>query len=288
MKRAVVFLVILLVLVQFAIAVNANEILPATVNALKFDAEPTFDGVITEEEWGEPTLKDVVNGNPEQVFLTAGAPELTWTAWLRWDSNYFYLALQTPDTKHSNRQEGANLWGGDCVQLKLDPLGNWQSQGQSDKTYKSDKAVDVVFALNSKINQSVSHCWNEGKNVIEGAKVAVKHENNMTSYEIAIPWAFLEVKVEAGDDIGLAIGRLSASNDSDDPNQAYDGCLEWGSGTILNRTDPAACGTNKVVLSSDKAVEPNVPTGDSAAFAQAIIFFVLASVLFIAKRKVKV
>lgn len=276
MKKTVILLVFLLIFMLVPITGHAEDILPASVNALKFTTSPTFDGNITAEEWGQPTLADVVPGNPPQVYKTDGAPDLTWTAWLRWDSDYFYLALRTPDTKHSNRQEGPALWAGDSVQLKIDPLGNWQSQGQSAKTYVSAKALDVIFARSSIRNANESHCWNTGKEgAIPGIKLGIKNENNITSYEIAIPWTFLNQTVKANDIIGLAIGRLSSSNDADDPGAAYDGCIEWGSGTILNRTDPAACGTNKVTLSNTLAIEPNTDTSD----VHNINYFILAALL---------
>lgn len=86
-------------------------------NALKFTAQPTIDGVISEEEWGAPTL--TVKANEAAVkedaelgvnqfntyfeYAEGGIQDplllekMAYDFWLRYDDDYFYIAVKVND-----------------------------------------------------------------------------------------------------------------------------------------------------------------------------------------------
>ena len=100
------------------ILVSAMFVMPTSaaqsnveVTAYAFETQPTFDGVITEEEWGAYTVEvkaseaSTVNStttNPLNTFVyddgsNGAAEKLQYKLWMRWDKEYFYVAAQIED-----------------------------------------------------------------------------------------------------------------------------------------------------------------------------------------------
>lgn len=138
------------------IMLSALFVMPASaaqsnvdVSALKFTKQPTFDGVISEEEWGAMTFS--VKGseaaakgdeavNEFNTYIEFEEEEIReamqYDVWLRWDAEFFYLGVIVHDPDgHSLPDGGANIWNGDVVQFRVDPNGPNSCMKKADPNY---------------------------------------------------------------------------------------------------------------------------------------------------------
>ena len=243
MRKLLVVTFLIIAIFSQAALVNALE--PDTGEALKFTKPPTIDGTISPEEWGEPTKKDVQHGSPANAIARNPEQGIKFDLWLRYDDNNVYIALQTPDENLINTNSGHDMWNGDAIQLEVDPLGNWQSQGKSDYYYLSDNAREIAYSYSSKEHKSQAWCYTIGGEP-EG-EFAVANRDGLTTYEISIPWSFFDVEAPAaGSDIGFTVALLTCRDYS------YDGWLEYGSGCLLEKSEEDSSGNNKIVLSESE------------------------------------
>ncbi|HHT94203.1 MAG TPA: hypothetical protein GXZ66_11980 [Clostridiaceae bacterium] len=238
--RRVIILCFLIIAVLSTQLVSVNALEPDTREALKFTKPPTIDGTISAEEWGDPTVKGIKHGEPSNAIAKDSSQDITFDVWVRWDDNNVYIALQTPDEKLINLNTGELMWNGDAVQLEVDPLGNWQSQGKSDYTYVSENAREIVYSNNSNDHKAQAWCYTLGGEP-EG-EYSISNVDGTTTYEISIPWSFFDVD-GPGEEIGLTIALLTCSS------YTYDGWLEYGSGCIMEKAEEDKSGNNKIVLS---------------------------------------
>ena len=119
----------------------------ASVKAPYFDVKPTIDGVVSEAEWGTPTVtvnqaevgesKFVAEGdvpaannlntffyrNPATTYDVENL-NMKFTLWVRWDENYYYIAVKVNDPDGHSLKNGKNeTWNGDAFQTRVDPEG---------------------------------------------------------------------------------------------------------------------------------------------------------------------
>lgn len=195
----------------------------------KFAAMPTFDGVISVEEWGEPTVHMVTDGASTVDDNTVGGNEelgllntfywfefedqemsqnFYYDLWMRWDEQYFYIAAKVNDP---NPFSQVDLWTGDAFQFVVDvqgPSSNLLSK-YPDFDYKTDPFV--VTYITPWSSKNVFKClaslvkgrtptlwraagdWNIEKEV--GGFIGITttpNEDGMTCtncYEVAVPWS---------------------------------------------------------------------------------------------------
>ena len=267
MKRILATLLAVMMLCSMVLVANA-EIPNEEVNVLQFTTAPKIDGVITEAEWGKPTVHVVDEQATTEYVDSKGVEEDEANIWfdlyLRWDANYYYVGMYLPDTVHALAASEGSLWNGDVVQMGFDPMGPNASEDYMSPW--SDEYTNMSFGLvTGEGNTLSSWAWSGPceSSQIEGAKYNIKRDNGYTTYEIAIPWASIGVEggVKAGDLFGATIARVMADYEDD----GYNGWLSWGTGILgRNSTDEAdACGSNGIRLSATSA------TGGAAASAPA-------------------
>ncbi|MBE6688382.1 MAG: hypothetical protein E7588_03770 [Ruminococcaceae bacterium] len=264
MKKLLAVLLAVMMLCSMAMVVNA-EIPNEEVEVLQFTTAPKIDGVITEAEWGKPTVKVTPEQATTEYRDAHGVEEdeenIWFDLWLRWDANYYYVGMYLPDTYHALAASEGSLWNGDVVQMGFDPQGvdvNDDLQNPWSEDY-----TNMSFGLVSGEGNTLSS-WAffspvcEGEPV-SGAKYNVKRDKGFTTYEIAIPWESLGVEggVKVGDLFGATIARVMADNEED----GYNGWLSWGV-AILGKgsvADEDLCGNNGLRISATSA------TGAAAA-----------------------
>ena len=140
------------------------------VDVLYMSTQPTFDGVINADEWGEKSF--TVNGaeaavpgdtapSAKNTFAhyeyeydtllkeftkideqnKALVESLTYDVWLRWDTKYLYIAAKVNDPDGYYLPAGRErIWDGDCFQFRIDPQGpnGYQKYKNPEYDYKTE------------------------------------------------------------------------------------------------------------------------------------------------------
>jgi len=160
---AVAMLLSLLVIGVSAEQTNQEIIVP------RFAAQPTFDGFISVEEWGEPTIHVVTDGAATVDDDSVGENEefglrnhfywfsyedadmsenFYYDAWYRWDDKYLYVAAKVNDPDpFSQPGGGGSTWNGDSFQFIVDVKGvsvNMLKQ-EPEFNYKTDPFLGARF-----------------------------------------------------------------------------------------------------------------------------------------------
>lgn len=244
----------------------------ATVEALQFanDKAPTIDGVVSNDEWGTPTVSDI-NKDNKQTFVKVSANDMRFTLWTRYSFTGFYVAVVTDDAEHWNGKvpgDENNIWDGDCLQIRLDAYGCTADQGLSPSVSRDENwhssYNEFAFALGNDGN-TYSYSWH---GVVDHADISggdgryvVKHDaaKKQTTYELFIPWdAILQTPPHVGTNLGFSIGVLNG----DAATGGYSNYIEWGTGIFDGRL-ANVYGSNRLVFSEARAtggdalVDPN-------------------------------
>ncbi len=285
MKKTISVLTVLAMVlsaVAFAVPAGAAEGLPiAEVEAPYFDVKPTFDGIVSEEEWGEPTVW-VDQQDAAQVIFKEDSPEasdlntffyrnpagygydaeiynMSYMMWMRWDEDYFYIAVKVNDPDgHSLKNGKRDTWDGDAFQTRIDPegynascvLGPESYDAEWDgKPWSRDDIDNLLFGYVQGAG-GYSEAWdyvpNKGLTPFSGGTcvvaIAPAHgitengldytedtRNGITTYEIAVPWSYI-------DTVGHNYETYSAKNP--------DGAIgrEYGMSAVVYNADGYAGG----------------------------------------------
>lgn len=266
---------VLALVFSLCVIVGAEEEAFATVQALQFDKLPEIDGKVTVEEWGQPSVAHIkYPENPQTDVSKDDQTDVEFTIWFRYTFDGLYIAAQTPDTSPCNDNvDGAQIWNGDCLQMRLDPYGCTEDQGlfaspSRDNNYSEDYQ-EFAFAYCKDDGDCYAYCWHgimEGMALqSEGGKYGASNDGTTTTYEVFIPWDELVYDTpHVGTSYGVAAALLTATEGEN--SNKWQNWLEWGSGVINNRDDNI-CGTNRLVMSGETVfggaalVDPN-PNGE--------------------------
>lgn len=272
MRKILAALLAAVMLCTLIVSVSA-EIPNEEVEVLKFTTAPKFDGVITEDEWGKPTVvvkETQATTEYRDVYDVEEADaNLYFNLWIRWDENYYYIGITAPDTTHGLAKSEGSLWNGDAVQMGFDPEGPNYTEDPEDPW--SDDYTNMAFGLVSGEGNTLSSwAWNgpcaDGQ--VEGAKYNIKRDNGVTTYEIAIPWTSLGVsEAKVGNLYGATIARVLC----DDEEDGYNGWISWGT-AILGRSsvdEDDMCGSNGLRLSATSATGAAATTTTTTTTAPA-------------------
>ena len=294
MKKAISLLMIIamtLSALTFALPASAMEGLPvAEVEAPYFDVKPMIDGIVSEGEWGEPTVW-VDQQDAAQVIFPEDNPEaselntffyrnpgaaygydaeflnMSYMMWLRWDENYFYIAVKVNDPdEHSLKNGKQDMWDGDAFQARIDPEGYNASCVLGPESYDADydgkpwSRDDIDNLLFGYVESAggFAEAWdyvtNKGLTPFSGgtANVAIAPaygitengvdytedtQNGVTTYEIALPWSYIDSNEHQYSDyssknpdgaIGKEYGMSAVVYNSDEANAA--GRWKWNAG----------------------------------------------------------
>ena len=288
--------------------------LPAAgVEAPYFTDRPVIDGIVSEDEWGEPTVYvsqalvggakvtaqgDIPEINDSNTFFfglpyggyDAQSLNMSYTMWLRWDEEHFYIAVKVNDPDgHSLKRGCSGMWNGDSFRTRIDPegynascvLGPEQYDAEFDgPPWSRNDVSDMVFGFEQYYN-GFTNAWDltndRGLMPYDGGRAEVSvapsgavytedTASGVTTYEIAIPWSYIDTYKHLYTPYGSinpegAIGReygMSAvvyNADGCSGGADYNAALCWGSGILLAQQNlyPYACGgSNRVVLSGER------------------------------------
>lgn len=152
----------------------------------------------------------------------AGDADLSGNIRFCWDDGYFYIAAQITDDVFYQQHTGFSTWKGDNIQFGISPDMPWRG-GEWDTP-----SMEVQIAQT--VNGPEVYC----SALVEGAKLIVKREGTVTTYECALPWKALAP-------LSPATGRFSLSayvNDSDGGTAGRKGFLQWADIKRLDKMQP--------------------------------------------------
>ncbi len=269
-KVSKVFAILLSVCLLFSLAAisagaaatqipNDNYARP-TVTANKITTRPNIDGKLNDATWSQATKfefsKDSLTGGDGLLYSYQDSSG-EWTelpedgdgyAYIGWDAEYVYFALQIQDEEHVNNQSrGSDLWRGDCLQLQI---------GHSQAAMLEDEArFELGFAMNSVNGRQLGFRWDSyttgdplsaggSVNMAAGAGadyyyfVGRDDDKYTTTYEIAIQHDWLGGDGLAANDRFLFSFALHLDADqipdscNDDPSRFEGYFMEWAQGEV--------------------------------------------------------
>ena len=235
------------------------------VNVPYLSQIPTFDGVINAEEWGEKSFtvsgadaakpgdtapseknvfawyeheydeleKTIINVNELDKEKTLA---MTYDVWLRWDTQYLYIAAKVIDPDGYYLPSGnENIWNGDCLQFRVDPQGpnGYQKYKNSEYDYKT-QGFDIQAA------SGVGYTpWAFGTKIcnigLGVPNLDFENDRNIQAYDMADNGTgdFTE-KLRINDPKKMGPGKNPLGNDTDYTSQFYMSVTANGDGTYTN------------------------------------------------------
>jgi hypothetical protein len=136
--------------------------------------------------------------------------------WIRWNDEHIALAAEIADEEHINSREHSMISQHDSLQLAV---------GETDGD--SFDIVDVAYSVDQEETLLYRHVMggaDQATGVVDfPATVTRNEEEQMTTYELVIPWSEVQASPDS-DSIGLDIGVNDAQTDSDDLSHF----AQWG------------------------------------------------------------
>lgn len=269
MKKFMAFALVIIMAVTLSFAASAKDI--DKVEALYFNVLPTLDGVVTAEEWGDATIHvDPVQPASYYCDNGAGAIDISFDLWLRWDEKNLYIAVVTKDPDgHSLPAGEGNLWNGDVIQFRADPAGP-NASGDKDAPWSDTMVPNISIG---QLTDGTQTSWDfQASQEVPGAQYKITVGSGTTTYEAAVPHEYFVGKGEANFIYGFTIVRLNAATDG-----AYNSWLTWGDGVCGPQENDDRCGSNSVTLvKKDAVIVPvevteAVPVETAAAEAPVVV-----------------
>lgn len=329
----VLVIAMMLSMFVFAIPTSAATITQGSsdcdrVEAPYFEVAPTIDGIVSVAEWGEASVhveaydaatKD--DSEPYSRFIfwrRAGFDDYSsweFDLWLRWDLNYFYVAVKAKDPdKHVLKNGAGNTWNGDAIQTRVDWNGRMPASGGA-KPWTNDQVPDFLLGY-TQIAGGFTEAWENTSNrgmtaasynplgvtkavvAPAGSDYSSDTQAGITTYEVAIPWAFIIPAANRTADfpnstpalkyenwaggrrpnpyggIGKSLGMsLTVLDDGQTTQAGWDAFLAWGSGVCNQHQEEAGnitTGSNDVKLIGDKITpQAGYPTQDPTSLLNA-------------------
>ncbi|MEG2669146.1 MAG: glycosyl hydrolase family 28-related protein [Oscillospiraceae bacterium] len=179
--------------VVFDVAINGKSFDVITKNIsfsgiMKTNKAPIIDGNITDDEWSN-SVKFTLDTLSQVKMIPSwgGKEDLSGIGYTLWDKENLYIAVAVTDNVHNQTKTGADVWGGDSIQLAFDSArynaGIYKEPG-------SEGYTEIGVALSGK--ETTGAQYTKPDNSKDGAffsgKQKVTRSGNNTFYEISMPW----------------------------------------------------------------------------------------------------
>jgi hypothetical protein len=167
-------------------------------------------------EWGNATSFTPVSAVNTLSNISA-------RALMEWDSRNLYLAITEKDTHFSAQFLPDQMLRGDSIEIGLDASRNKAGD------HENDKDVYHFGIAQGRVNGMV-YCFSgpAGAGHLPHASASIRRVDNLTIYEIAIPWSEIPgFNPIVGNEFGFAM-RIN------DPDGNPPGSIQWGDGVGQN------------------------------------------------------
>ena len=259
----------------------------------------------------------------------ANSLKMSYEMWFRWDENYFYVAVKANDPDgHSLKNSRFDSYNGDAFEMRVDPAGcNGIAGGgtfvasdfpPSYEPWSSNSVCDLVFGYVQRANGYSEAYDNTDGEIGRGmtgfssnpggvADVAVvpagyqystDSANGITTYEIAVPWAYIDFgshetvhgyynnstfekkdangNLTSGPEGGIGreygISTVLYNADGNTGADSFNALLAWGSGVASvqqNEENLGTCGgSNQLTLSADKVSEDSAYNANFSKYTE--------------------
>ena len=169
----------------------------------------TIDGNL--DDWEQSTGIEL----PDNKYYSNNPDDFSADAWMSYDENNYYLALDVIDDEHEGI-DGYGMYGGDCVQVAFSAYGDDYGPEFGFANVNGNPSVYTWYTGSAKEDQSVI----DFKTVRDG---------NHTRYEIAIPWtAIFQKRPEQSFRMTILVGDSDKSTSSS--------TVEWKAGISSGKT----------------------------------------------------
>ena len=199
--------------------------------------KPVIDGVLEAEVWRAKSKMKMQNkgvtGEEYRTLITTesygGDEDLSADAYMMWDEENFYLALEVTDDVYAYDTEGEVYWKSDGIQIAIAP------DRESDNDVMSVGIAEMNGRNDIQLEKS-TYAMFEGP--IEHGEMAVvrDEEKKITTYEICIPWQDLYPSTDYSPKGNETMVFSILINDNDGTGRH--GYLEYGTGIAKSGKRP--------------------------------------------------
>lgn len=206
------------------------------------DTAPTIDGVFNEDEWEDYHIDSIDGENYSWSYAQFDKGDYYATAdyYVTYDDTYLYLCVVVLSPYHYcpiTQENASAMWQYECIQVKYSsqsPAGEYISEHYdrvSDKTADNEK---VVLSCGFAVNDLGETCYYGTTNGLVGC--SRDDDNQVTVYEVAMPFAEMGITPEKGMELGLTFS-INSTNESDVSQNIWKNITYRNGGGIIGRND---------------------------------------------------
>lgn len=190
----------------------------------KVSSAPEIDGAFHESEWKDYRIDGIDAEN--ELWSYAQFEKDTYFAtadyYVGYDNDYLYLCVVVNSAYHYcpiTTDKPNDMWQYECIQVKVSsesPAGEYIAQNFDHVANNKAVKEGIVRSYGFAANDNNETCFYEGGILTTfGGKAGCSRDDDeqLTVYEVAIPWAEFEITPEAGMQLGLTFSVNSTSEE---------------------------------------------------------------------------
>lgn len=208
----------------------------------KTNKAPTVDGKFDEDEWGDYFIDHIDGENESWSYQQFDKGDYYATAdyYVTYDDTYLYLCVVVLSPYHYcpiTQANAGDMWQYECIQVKYSsqsPAGEYISEHFDrvvDKTADNEK---VILHCGFAVNDAGENCYYGTTGSLVGC--SRDDENQITVYEVAMPFAEMGITPEKGMELGLTFS-VNSTNESDLGKNIWKNIFYRNGGGVIGRND---------------------------------------------------
>ena len=208
----------------------------------------TIDGVIGKDEWKNYKIEDIDSDNHSWSYAQFEKDNYyaTATYYEAWDSEYIYLCVELSSPYHYcpvTMENADGMWQYECIQVKISaesPNGDFILEHYDHVIDPTANDQGIVRAYGFAVNDEGETCYYENSplNKVFGGKAACSRndEEQLTIYEVAIPFAEYGITPKKGMEIGVTFS-INSTNADDISKGVWKNITYRDGGGVIGRND---------------------------------------------------